>query len=191
MRLGVLDGVFEDTGVAVGRRVRVGSGVGVGAGVRVMVLVDVGVAVPAGVRVGSGVEVGGREGLGFRVRVMVGVLEAVAVGRGEGVAVMGEVAVMVGGSPSRMNLPEAFQLVPTKICTSYSPASHCGAGRCQLATATPGGKSFHDTVSTYLSAPFWYQSAVHSTLTPRGWYVNTEYICLIGLLNLSPGATSV
>jgi hypothetical protein len=60
----------------------------------------------------------------------------------------------VGGSPSNANRPDAFHSVPTKICTSYCPGFHSGAGRRQTATATPAGKSCHDVVSTYLSSAF-------------------------------------
>ena len=61
---------------------------------------------------GCGVEVG--SGVSLGVRVLVGESDTVAVI----VAVGGFVAVGVGGSPVIVNVPEAFQVSPTKICTS-------------------------------------------------------------------------
>jgi len=149
--------------VAVGGRDAVGIGVDVGMCVFVADGTGVNEGVGRGVRVGRGSGLAVAVGVIVRVLVIVldGVAEAVALGRGLEVA--------VGGSPSRTNRPDVCQSVPTKICTSYTPGSHSGAGRSQLATATPGGKSFHEVVSTYLSAPLWYHSAVHSTFTPTGW----------------------
>jgi len=198
VKVGVL--VAVEVGVAVGRAVAVA--VGAGVNVRVAVGRVVLVAVGAGVRVcvGGGVFVRVALGMGVRLgAVSVGVGRCVRLGGGSGLAVevvagvsvAAGLGVTVGGSPSRTKRPEALQSVPTKTWTSYWPGVHSGAGRSQLATATPGGKSCQDVVSTYLSSPFWYQSAVHSTFTPTGWYVKTEYICLIGFLNSSPGAIRV
>jgi len=84
-------------GVLVGRRVLVGPGVCVTVRVGVMVGVNVGVVVGTGVLVGDGVTVG------------------------TGVLVMVCVAVGLRASPVMVNLPEVFQVVPTKMRTSYSP----------------------------------------------------------------------
>jgi len=84
-------------GVLVGRRVLVGPGVEVIVRVGVMVRVKVGVIVGNGVLVGDGVTVG--TGVLVRVCVDVGLM----------------------ASPVIVNLPEVFQVVPTKIRTSYSP----------------------------------------------------------------------
>jgi hypothetical protein len=207
VRLGALVAVLDGTVVALGRGVAVVVEVDVGRGVGVAdaanstaaVLVGTGVAVSEGVDVGFvvavyvavGVREGGTRGLAVGVRLAVGVLEAVDVGAVVGVLLGRGLGVTVGGLPSSTNRPEAFQSVPTNIWTSYSPGCHSGAGLVQLATATPAGKSFQDVVSTYLRAPFWYHRPIHSTFTPSGWYVKTEYICLIGLRNFSPGATRV
>lgn len=84
-------------GVLVGRRVLVGPGVDVIVRVGVMVRVNVGVIVGTGVLVGEGVTVG--TGVLVRVCVAVGLM----------------------ASPVMVNLPEVFQVVPTKMRTSYSP----------------------------------------------------------------------
>jgi hypothetical protein len=109
------------TGVAVGQRVFVAEGLGeggevlvavggsgVGEGPKVGVSVRVGVAVRVGVGVRVGVEVGEAVGIG----VLVGVREGVGLGGG------------VGASPSTVKRPEMFQVVPTKMRTSYSPGCH-------------------------------------------------------------------
>ena len=75
-----------------------------------------------GVKVGPGVFVAVLVGVG--VRVGVAVLVPVAVPVLVGVRVSVAVFVGAGGSPAIVNLPEVIQRVPTKTCTSYSPASH-------------------------------------------------------------------
>jgi hypothetical protein len=96
--------------VAVGARVAEGvGGVFVGDGAKVLDGVELGVT-----RTGLGVAVW----LGMRVSDGLGV--GVLVRVGEGV----RLGTAVGGEPSTVKRPEVFQLLPTKTCTSYSPASH-------------------------------------------------------------------
>ena len=52
--------------------------------------------------------------------------------------------VKVGGSPVKAKLPVAFQTVPTKICTSYSPGSHSTVSLAHSATPMPGGELVQD-----------------------------------------------
>ncbi len=125
VRVGVADGdgvaVSVLVGVAVlntncgnrGGFVAVGDAVGLGVSVRVAVGVAVRVAVGIGVRVlvDVGVWVGTAGWVGLLVAVAV---PGTVVGEGPTV----EVGVIVGGSPWRANVPEAFQPVPTKIWTS-------------------------------------------------------------------------
>jgi hypothetical protein len=84
------------TAVLVGWRVAVGTGAGV------RVFVGTAVEVPEGVAV---------DGMGVNAAV------SVKLGGNDVGAVVG-VGVMVGGSPCKVKLPDAFQPVPTKICTS-------------------------------------------------------------------------
>lgn len=168
-RVGVIVGEDVTVGVELGSLVGVldGMSVGLGRGEAVKVIVEVGrveavvavrdavaVGFGVGVFVAEGVLVGETTGLGVGVRLAVAVLEAVEVGAAVGVSLGIGLGVSVGGLPSSTNRPEAFHSVPTKICTSYVPGSHSGAGLVQPATATPAGKSFQDVVSTFLRAPF-------------------------------------
>ena len=71
------------------------------------------------------VDDGTSEAVGGGVPVGVAVGACVAVARGVPVAVA--CGVKVGGSPVNEKLPVAFQAVPTKICTSYSPVLRLNA----------------------------------------------------------------
>ncbi len=58
-------------------------------------------------------------GVGSGVSVLVGVADGMGVGVLDGTAVAGSgVGVVVGGSPTRANVPELLQPVPIKIWTS-------------------------------------------------------------------------
>ncbi len=105
---------------------------------------------------GAGVEDAVADGTGEPVAVGdgAGVAVKVLVAAGLGVSVAVACGVNVGGSPVKAKLPEAFHSVPTKICTSYAPASHSTASRAQFATPTPGGELVQEDASTYLRSPF-------------------------------------
>ena len=68
-----------------------------------------------GVAVGQRVLVGVMVGVGAGVLVKVGLGVMVIVGVREGVIVSVAEGTGVGGSPSTVNLPDTFQVFPTKI----------------------------------------------------------------------------
>lgn len=119
------------------------------------------------------------------VRVMVGVLVGVEVGVLVGV----KVGVTVGGVPLKVNVLDASHFVPTKICTSYTPASQSCAGWDHLAMPSPDGRSFHILVSKCFNLPFTYQRAVHCTPGCMFLYENTAYMLLMGFLKSLLGET--
>jgi hypothetical protein len=126
VRVEVGRAVTLDVGGLVGMREAVADGIGLG----------------EDVKVGRALEVGAGNlvcvGCGLGVKVIV------TDGRGKGVGA----AVLVGGAPVRVNLPDAFQPVPMYTWTSYSPDSHSAASRIQLATPIPEENLLHDSVST-------------------------------------------
>jgi hypothetical protein len=96
--------------------VKVAEAVAVGSAVLVSVALGRAVSDGLAVALGSGVRVTVALGMMFGALVRVAVAEAVAVGATSvGPAVL--VGVIVGGSPCNAKSPEAFQPVPTKICT--------------------------------------------------------------------------
>lgn len=146
------------TGVAVGQRVLVGETVGTGT--RVFVAVG-------GSGVGEGPKVAVRVTVDVLVRVAVGVLVRVGVlvlvGIGEDVDVrLGDgLGGGVGASPSTIKRPEMFQTFPTKICTSYSPGSHCQGSGFQSVNPKPPVPPSQGLLSKKTSSVPRYHNALH------------------------------
>ncbi len=123
--------LFYGADVNVGKCVAVGGvilGVNVGWCVAVggvMLGVHVGSWVFSGVGVSEGGKVGGTGvSVGGTVKMGEGVAVGWCVALGEGVNVGVALAGGVGGRPSTVKKPDTMNLSPTKICTSYCPASH-------------------------------------------------------------------
>jgi hypothetical protein len=99
---------------AAGRRVALGKGVWVAVGCGAAVGEGVRVAVGRGEALGVVVLLRGTSGIEVGEDLFVGVVDGTELGVPEAVAVNVAVGVVVGGSPTRLNVPEAFQAVPTK-----------------------------------------------------------------------------